>query len=189
MRIKVKALSTALLFLIVPLAAGAQVDGFGAVDTLYVETSQVDSLNWSVNVSYFNDQSVVGLSVPLRLTAGQVRIVADSCIYTGGRVEHFNIRAFRVDTAIQCVTLGMIASLSADGRKLMPGKGRLATIFVSSIDKKPLEFLSVDTTTTHPNNSLEVIADSVQGQPPDSSKIYAMAERKIVPVFKVINDE
>ena len=189
MRFTAKLISGTLLLLMLPLVASAQVDGFGSQDTLFVETAKIDAQNWSINVSYVNDQSIVGMSVPLKLAAGMVRIVADSCVYTGGRVEHFGVRAFRPDTAIQCVTLGMIASLSADGRKLVPGKGRLATVFVSSIEDEPIEFLSVDTTTTHPNNSLEVIADSVQGEPPDSSKIYDMAERKIVPVVFVVKNE
>lgn len=171
------------LLLILPVAGSAQVDGFGAVDTLFVEVSKIDQLNWTINVNYFNDESIIGMSVPLKMSSGLVRIVADSCIYTGGRVEHFNVRAFRADTAIQCVTLGMIASLSSVKKRLIPGRGRLATVFVSSVDNEPMEFLKVDTTTTHPNNSLEVIADSVQGDPPDSAKIYSMTERRIVPAF------
>ena len=58
------------------------------------------------------------------------------------------------DTSIQCVTLGMIASLSPTPRKLTAGSGRVATVFVSSLEQKPIENLSIDTTLTRPGNRL-----------------------------------
>ncbi|UCC43212.1 MAG: hypothetical protein JSU65_08670 [Candidatus Zixiibacteriota bacterium] len=183
MKLIVNLLTLLCLSVLVPGAASSQTDSFGAVDTVWAEVSKIDSLNWSINVSFFNDESVVGMSVPLKMKAGLNRIVADSCIYTGGRAEHFNVRAFRADTAIQCVTLGMIASLTSSKKTLPPGRGRLATIFVSSLIDEPIEDLSVDTTTTNPNNQLEVIADSVQGPPENPTKVTDWTQRKIIPVF------
>ncbi|HUV29484.1 MAG TPA: hypothetical protein VMY05_00135 [Acidobacteriota bacterium] len=176
-------LSALALLVLLPVAATAQQDAFGAIDTVWAEVSRINDDNWSINLSYFNDEPIVGMSIPLKLSAGLNRIVADSCVYTGGRVEHFNVRAFRADTAIQCVTLGMIASLSAKKVNLLPGKGRLATIFVSSLTDEPIEGLTVDTTTTHPSNSLEIIADSVQGEPPDTVKVTDKTKRTIIPIF------
>jgi len=189
MTITAKSLSALALLLLLPAAGSAQQDAFGAIDTVWAEIAKIDSLNWSVNLSYFNDEAVVGMSIPLKLSAGLNRIIADSCISAGGRVEEFDIRAFRADTAIQCVTLGMIASLSGKRKCLLPGKGRLATIFISSIDDKPIEKLTVDTTTTHPHNSLEVIADSVQGEKSDTTRITDMSMRTIIPIFLTVYPE
>ncbi len=171
-----------LVALFMPVASIAQTDHFGAVDTVWAEVTKIDDLNWSIHISYFNDENVIAMSVPLKMKAGLNRIVADSCIFTGGRVEHFSRLAFRADTSIQCVTLGMMASLTASGKTLSPGKGRLATIFVSSIIDEPIKNLKVDTTTTNPNNILEIIADSVQG---DSTKIKDMKKRTIYPAFVI----
>ena len=189
MKMTAKILATLVLLIPMPLAVSAQQDAFGATDTVWAEVSRIDSLNWSINLSYFNDQPIVGMSIPLKMSAGLNRIVADSCIYSGGRVEHFGVRAFRADSAIQCITLGMIGSLSAKKVRLESGKGRLATVFVSSIEDKPIDRLAVDTTTTYPGNTLEAIADSVQGEPPDTVKITDTEKRKIIPVFIVVQPE
>ena len=136
----------------------AQSDGFGVQDTLYIDIERVSEKSWLFHVSLTNDEDVEALSVPLKMTAGLNRIVADSAVYIGGRVEKFALKAFRADTLIQCVTLGMVANLAPTNVTLAKGRGRLVTIFVSSLEDKPIEKLIVDTTTTHPNNSLIVVA-------------------------------
>jgi hypothetical protein len=121
------------------------------------------------------------------MTAGLNRIVADSAIYTGGRVDHFAYKGFRADTAIQCVTLGLLANMGPSKNKLEPGQGRLVTVFVSSLEQKPIEKLVVDTTTTNPNNSLMVVAGMIT---PDGDTV-AMADSKqrtIRPHFFVIKE-
>ncbi len=174
----------ALSLLLLPMIASAQVDQFGKTDTLYAELAKIDNQNWSITISYTNDEPVVALAVPLKMTAGSNRIVADSAIYTGGRVETFAFKNFRADTAIQCVTLGMIANLSPTHIFLPPGNGRLVTVFISSLDDKTIEKLVIDTTTTSPSNSLMVIADLYQGA--DTINMATDRDRlKIFPVFVV----
>jgi len=177
-----KALVILLGLAVLPIAAFAQVDKIGKTDTLYAETNKIDADHWTITVSYFNDESVVGLSVPLRMTAGLNRIVADSAVFTGGRVENFSIKAFRADTAIQCVLLGMLANTAGPKKTLLPGNGRIATIYVSSLEKKPIEKLDVDTTTVNPNNSLMAIADSLQGSGADTTRIESK-NASIIPAF------
>jgi hypothetical protein len=177
----------ALLFVVIlvvtPATGSAQVDNVGKVDTIFADIAKVDADHWTITISYVNDEAVLGLSVPLRMTSGLNRIVADSAVFTGGRVDHFAIKAFRADTAIQCVLLGMVGP-SATKKVLQPGKGRLATIYISSLDKKPIEKLDVDTTTVHPANTLMSMADTLQGTPPDTVRI-SHKEAQIVPVFVV----
>lgn len=157
---KIAKLTALLLCLILfhETAVLAQSDGFGVQDTLYIDIEKVSEKSWLFHVSLTNDEDVEALSVPLKMTAGLNRIVADSAVYIGGRVEKFALKAFRADTLIQCVTLGMVANLAPTNVTLAKGRGRLVTIFVSSLEDKPIEKLIVDTTTTHPNNSLIVVA-------------------------------
>ena len=172
-------------FLLLPVIVSAQIDNFGYVDTLYAELAKINDNSWTITISYSNDESVVGMSVPIKMTAGLNRIVADSAIYTGGRVEHFAYKSFRPDTAIQSITLGMMANMGPTRNKLDPGRGRLATVFVSSLENKPIESLVVDTTTTQPNNSLMVIADQVSPEG-DTIPPQEMKRREIRPHFVVI---
>ncbi len=174
-----------LLVVALPLLASAQVDKIGKPDTLVAEIGKIDPLHWTITVSLTNDEYILGLSVPLKMTAGLNRVVADSAVFVGGRVANFAIRAFRADTAIQCVLLGAVASVGGPKVRLEPGTGRLATIFVSSLDKKPIEKLAIDTTTMHPNNSLMAIADSVQGTPPDTTVISDQKSTIIIPAFVI----
>jgi len=164
--------------------AFGQSDKYGKVDTVYADLARVDDYHWTVTISITNDEALVGLSIPFRMTAGLNRITADSASYAGGRVEDFTYPGFRCDTAIQCVTLGMIANLGPTHKRLEPGSGRLVTVFISSLEDKVIEKLVVDTTTTHPSNSLMVITDTMQGEPPDTFRI-PQTEREVIPAWVV----
>ncbi len=155
-----KLITTSVALVLLFAAVGsAQVDAFGKTDTLYADVAKVNDQVWTVTVKYTNDEAVKGLSIPFKFGAGTTKVVADSVVYTGGRVEGFDLIRSRPDTAIQCVTLGIVGSLGPQKKLLAPGSGRLATIFVSSLDGNPIEKLTVDTTTTSPANSLMAVAD------------------------------
>ncbi|MBD3332766.1 hypothetical protein GF356_07940 [candidate division GN15 bacterium] len=175
------------VLLISPVLGHAQTDYFGKIDTVFADIEKIDNQNWSVTISYSNDQPVVGLSIPLRLAAGENRIVGDSAIYTGGRVEHFDYKGFRADTAIQCVTMGMIANMGPEHKSLDAGFGRLVTFFVSSLDDKPIAELLIDTTTTHPSNSLMTVADRYQPTDDGIDTIVGerLSELSIKPAFVI----
>jgi hypothetical protein len=188
--IAIKVLLTVCL-LVLPLAASAQVDPFGAPDTIYAEIAKLDNMNWTVTVSCFNDEPIVGIAVPLKMSAGTNKIVADSAVYAGGRVAQaeWTVTRFRPDTTVQCVLLGMLANIGPTDHTLTPGKGRLVTVFISSLEDKPIESLTIDTTTTEPRNTLMLIgheslvasiaADNVAAQQAKS------ARRQITPVWVV----
>ena len=190
MKLTLMTVICAVTALLAPMFASAQVDHFGVVDTIYADVAKLDDFNWTITVSYTNDQSVVGLSVPLKMTAGLNRIIADSAVYTGGRVEKFSYKGFRADTAIQCVMLGMIANLGPTQIVLPSGNGRLVTVFVSSVENKPIEKLVVDTATLHPNNSLLVIADRSQLEPKaDTVPVHMSKKLEIIPAFVARQEE
>lgn len=171
---------------LIPSMAAAQKDSFGVLDTVYADVAKVNDHSWAVTISYYNDEKVVGLSVPIKFDAGDVPVVADSAVYTGGRAENFTFKGFRPDTTEQTVTMGMIANLGPTDNTLIPGKGRLVTVFVSSLDKQPVPLLNVDTTTTHPANSLMMIADRFQGgEYPDTLSLYNRRILEIRPAWVV----
>jgi len=145
----------------------AQNDKFGKVDTLYIEPYDIDGKNWGVNVFLVNDEDLIALQIPLTFSAGKKnRIVADSTIFKGGIVEDFRFKLARVDTATQCVTIGLINDLGGPIPPVPPGRGRLATIFISSLDDIPIKSLSVDTTTTPPSNDLQLVHPPTEGVVP-----------------------
>ena len=184
MRVLIK--SAFLLLCLIPVAALAQTDKYGKTDTIYADIERLNENTFTVTISLVNDEFVEGLSVPLKLSAGAVKIVGDSAIWRGGRTEHFAFKAFRADTAIQCVTAGLIANMGPTNHTLAPGSGRLFTIYISSVGKKPIEKLTIDTATTQPSNSLMVIADNIQyTDPPDTLPINSRKEAEIVPAFVV----
>ncbi|MBU0983620.1 MAG: hypothetical protein KKA42_07105 [candidate division Zixibacteria bacterium] len=177
------------ILLVAPvLAAAGDGDRFGAPDTLFAEVARIDDYNCSITLTITNDESLVGIAIPLKLSAGLNKIVADSAVYTGGRVAQWSYRGFRPDTAIQCVTLGMIANLGPSDYRLTPGSGRLVTVFVSSLEEKKIEHLMVDTTTTHPDNSLMAIVDTDQSETGDTAKVDFF-DRELVPVWVVRNTD
>jgi hypothetical protein len=141
----------------------AQDDKFNSVDTIYVEPYRINAQNWGINVSMFNDEEILAISVPLTFSAGKNRLVADSTIFAGGRAESFRVKFARVDTSTQCLTIGLIADVGISVPPIPAGKGRIATIFVSSMDKKDIEGFKVDTTTTPPSNSLLLVTPPSEG--------------------------
>jgi len=172
MSLKKTALLTLGLALIAVFGAFAQTDKLGKIDTLYAEPYQIDEKNWGINISLTNDEDIVGISVPLRFTSGKLRLVADSTIFKGGRTEHFRVKFARADTTIQSVTIGLIADIGVTVPPLKPGNGRIATIFVSSLDGDKIADLKVDTTTTNPGNTLQMVSPPVN---------------EVIPVFIVKN--
>jgi hypothetical protein len=179
MRILTLLLNVGLTLFVLSGALLGQTDSLGFPDTLAIEVTRVDDANWAVTFSYINDHHIAGLSIPMKMNAGLTRIVADSAVWSE-RVTDFGLKAFRPDTAIQCVTLGLIGSLTGQKVRLAPGNGEIVTVYVSAVEDKPLEKLNVDTTTTHPNNSLMTVADQLQGEPPDTTRL-ANPAMKIFP--------
>jgi len=147
-----------MLTLLAAMSALAQNDKFGAVDTLYLEPYKIDAQNWGVNVSLFNDEEITAISLPITFRAGTAKLVADSTVFKGGRAETFRVKTARPDTVEQCLTIGLINDIGVSIPPIPAGKGRIATVFISTVDDKEIdEPLSIDTTTTPPGNSLQMV--------------------------------
>lgn len=160
------------ILLVISVNSLAQDDKYGkAVDTIFAEPYKIDAENWAVNVSMFNDEEILAISIPLTFSAEKNRVVVDSTISKGGVAEDFRVKYARIDTSTQCVTMGLISDIGVSVPPIPPGKGRIATVFLSSLDDKEIKSLKVDTTTTPPGNSLQLVMPPTEG---------------IVPAFVVI---
>lgn len=181
-----KALFGLTCLLALPLVALAGQDKFGAVDTIYADVAYVNETTVSVTLSYFNDEDVVGLQIPFKMDAGLNKIVADSAIYTGGRIAEakWAYPGFRPDTSIQCVLLGMMANVGPTDYKLTPGNGRIVTVYVSSLEDKKIENFTIDTTTVARGVKLMSVADLPADAKSDAAKVE-MVDRQIYPAWIV----
>ena len=110
------------------LSVAEPIDNFGFTDTLFAKITKINSEIWSVVISYSNDEYVTAFSIPLKVTSGSTNIVADSAVFSGGRVENFPYKGFRPDDS--GVTLGLIANIGSR-ISVPPGKGKLVTIYFS----------------------------------------------------------
>lgn len=163
------------------------IDNFGLIDTLYAKITNINNSVWSVVISFTNDEYVTAFSIPLKVTSGSTKIIADSAIFTGGRAEKFPYKGFRPDDS--GFTLGLIANIGSR-ISIPPGNGKIVTIYFSSPDNMPIDFLDVDTTITPPNNKLMVIADQIQGNEDQDTILDGERDYfKIYPHFIVIKPE
>jgi hypothetical protein len=163
------------------------IDNFGVNDTLYAKILKINSNSWSIVISITNDENITAFSIPLKVTSGSTKIIADSAIFKGGRAENFPYKGFRPDDS--GVTLGLIANIGSR-ITIPPGSGKIVTLYFSSLNNTPIEFLDVDTTTTYPNNKLMVIADRIQGS--ENQDTISDGESdilKIYPHFVVIKPD
>ena len=175
---------------LLPIIVMGQTDAFGKQDSLFADLSKVDDHNWKIDISIVNDEWIEALSIPLKLDGGETRLKADSAIFTGSRIEKFDYKGFRADTAIQCLTLGLVANLGPNQKSLPPGRGRIVTIFVSSMDNEPIKDMTIDTTFTRPNNKLLIIVKRIQpGEPPDTIGLDRESDKQIIPVWVVTKPE
>ena len=188
MKLFTKGLMFLLALAFLPLAGFAQpvLDHYGTPDTLYAQVSRLDDNTVTVTLSYVNDEDIVGLQIPLKMTAGDNMLVADSAVFTGGRLAQskWSELRFRPDTAIQCVTLGLMASISPNAVTLPPGRGRIATLYISSLEQKKIEDFKIDTTTTHPGLYLMAMTDVVIGKGADTTRL-TVQDRQIIPHWVV----
>ena len=154
-------------------------DPEGARDTLYCDIRTLGKDKWAVDVSYFTDVDVFAASVPLKFTSGLRRVVVDSTSFKGAATEKFAHKSARPDAEIQCLTLGFISAFSPSGKPLKQGKGRFATVYLHAEGPGASQPLTVDTTTTYPENSLMYVKQDWK----------LNKQTKIFPAYVVTSDE
>lgn len=161
---------------------------FGKHDTIYVDIATIGPGHWSLTVNYANKAPMNGFSLPLKYNAGLAKLIADSAVFAGGRVESWAFKGFRCDTAIQVLTLGGIANLSRTTHNVLnAGSGRIATIFIHASDTAKMKPLAVDTCTSSPNNTIQAIGDFSNLNLKEGEQITAdmMNYLGVIPAFVV----
>ena len=174
-----------IMLLVLSACLMAQDDKYGKVDTIFAEPYQIDAKNWAVNVSMVNDEDILAISVPLIFDAGKTAIVTDSVIFKGGTAENFRVKHARVDTSTQCVTIGLIADVGVSVPPIPPGKGRIATIFLSALDNSDFNLVKVDTITPPPGNNLQLVTPPTEGIVPAFIVKKVDKEKKVKEVKEV----
>jgi hypothetical protein len=127
----------------------------------------------AVRIEFVNDQDLAALTIPIVVKGGGVKV--DSLSFAGSRVEYIKTRPVtikdngRVVFGVICMTEEYIG----------PGRGLMATLYLTVPDSLKAEQIKIDTTTIHPanllftkSNSASFIPKVVQGalKTPDATK-------------------
>lgn len=113
----------------------------------------------TVRIEFVNDQDLAALTIPIAVKGAGVKV--DSLSFAGSRVEYIKTRPVtikedgRVVFGVICMTEDFIA----------PGRGLMATLFLSVPDNVKAEQIAVDTTTIHPANLLFTKSNSASFTP------------------------
>lgn len=142
----------------------AQIDPFGKTDTCRIVTFQ-DEKNSKVmaSVSIFNDEELVGITLPFRYGTGNIPIRCDSVRFRETRVEHFEIKTQRVDTVNQTVLIGLLPDLGGQNDPLKKGNGEVARIYFTLKEGAKFQDFFMDTTLIKPFNRLKFVTPKVKG--------------------------
>ncbi len=133
----------------------------GVTDSMVINTvAALKGGKMAVLVEFVNDQELAGLTIPLSVKGSGVKI--DSVSFAGSRVEYINTRPVTIDKSGQKVVFGAIC-MTED--YIAPGRGLMATLYLSGPDALKPEQITVDTTTIHPAKLLFTKASSASFVP------------------------
>jgi hypothetical protein len=119
-------------------------------DTLYVGQIQtVKGDKVAVKVDFVNDQELAALTIPLGLVGDLYQI--DSVSFVGSRVEYLKMKPVTIAENREDVVFGAIC-MTED--YIAPGRGLLATLYLSPIASSKSDFCVIDTITMGPASVL-----------------------------------
>ncbi len=127
-----------------------------APDTLTLQTAKALPDNRiAVDINFFNDQPLAALTIPLQIAGAGLKI--DTVLFTDSRIDYLRIKPVTITEDRRSVVFGAICMTEA---YIAAGSGPVATLILSSADKKPITECGVDTTTISPANILFTKPDS-----------------------------
>jgi hypothetical protein len=119
-------------------------------DTLMIEQVMVtEGDNVSLAVNFFNDQELAALTIPLGLVGDMYKI--DSVSFVGSRVEYIKMKPVTIAENLSDVVFGAICMTEG---YIQPGKGLMATLFLSAAPDAKSKSCVVDTITMGPASVL-----------------------------------
>jgi hypothetical protein len=150
--------------------AFAQRDPFGKPDTCRIITFQDEKKNppqdtevvVMASVSVFNDEELVGMTLPFSFGNGKTPIRCDSVKFNKTRVEYFQMKTQFVDTVKQTVLLGLLPDLAGQEPPLGKGDGEVARIYFTLKKGAKFQDFFLDTTLIRPSNRLKFVTPAVK---------------------------
>ncbi len=125
-------------------------------DTLMIDKIQAEKgASVALKVSFVNDQELAALTIPFVLVGDLYTI--DSVSFVGSRVEYLKMRPVTISEDRKQVVFGAIC-MTED--YIPAGKGSMATLYLSSIEKAKSDFCVIDTVTMGPASVLFTKKDS-----------------------------
>ena len=113
----------------------------------------------TVRIEFVNDQDLAALTIPIAVKSAGVKV--DSVSFTGSRVEYVKTRPVTIKDNGQII-FGVIC-MTEDF--IGPGRGLMATVYMSVNDSAKVDQIKVDTTTIHPAELLFTKANSASFVP------------------------
>lgn len=165
-----------MLFITVSASAVMAIDNVddSVPDTMLIgKAAPIKAGKTAVRIEFVNDQELAALTIPLAVNGAGIKV--DSLSFAGSRVEYIKTRPVtikengRIIFGVICMTEDFIA----------PGRGLMATLYLSAGDSTKAEQIKIDTTTIHPanllftkSNSASFVPAVVQGalKVPDAAK-------------------
>jgi hypothetical protein len=158
--------------LVMAAAVSAQDDPVGKVDTVTLIVDNTAPGHWMITAQVWNDEDLAAIDIPIKYTAGVVRLGVDSISYAGTRMEFFAQKYNPIDTANQTMHFGGFAYMGPDKPPMAPGHGDIARVYISAMGDKAPGVFAVDTCFMAPNSTLMLVDKN--------AKI-------IIPALKIVN--
>ncbi|MDD4052239.1 MAG: hypothetical protein PHR28_10135 [candidate division Zixibacteria bacterium] len=131
-----------------------------APDTLLIgKAALLKAGKATVRIEFINDQDLAALTIPIGVKGAGVKV--DSVSFAGSRVEYVKTRPVTINEngqiifGVICMTEDFVA----------PGRGLMATLYMSVSDSAKVDQIKVDTTTVHPAELLFTKASSASFVP------------------------
>ncbi len=115
------------------------------------------------SVSVSNNEELAAMTLPFRYGDGTTPIACDSIRFHNTRVEYFEMKAQRIDTADQTVLMGLLPDFVGKKPPLEKGNGEVARIYFTLQKGAKFQDFYLDTTTVRPFNTLKFVTPEVKG--------------------------
>jgi len=162
----------AVIICMVLTASTAMANDENLPDTLMLEKIQAEKgVPVAVEVSFFNDQELAALTIPLGLVGDLYTI--DSVSFAGSRVDYLKMKPITIAENKKEVVFGAIC-MTED--YIPAGRGLMATIYLSPTASAKSELCVIDTVTIGPASVLFTKKSSASFIPEFSSGMIAIGE-------------
>jgi len=143
-------------------SSSAQDDPFGVPDTLRIGNVEASSFtSFSVPVYLFNDEPLMGLTLPLALAEDSLGISIDSISFNLDRVADCQFYNAKIDAEQSALLIGIIASMDVNEVSFESGDGILFEIHCTVGEVIEPEIDTIITTYFPPFNSLMFVGDEI----------------------------